>query len=226
MAGPILVPCLVALRAEFNAAAPGRDKRSDGWVGDRGHALAVSDHNPDESGRTPFSDADNVDEVHGLDVDRTGPWPGGETWFDASIEYIRARHMTGADDRLQNIIWRGRIASRSWGWGWRPYTGQNQHHEHVHFSARYTTAQENDTTRWLPEDDVTPDDHRKIRDMVRAELRALLTEDADPGDRAYSLGGMVTATERRSDQLANRDMPDVIKRLTRIEEKLFGPPPA
>lgn len=144
---PILVPCLVALRGEFNAVSPRRDKGSDGWLGDRAHALTSSDHNADESGRTPYEDADNVDEVHGLDVDDTGPWPA-PGWFDDRVEFIRAEHEAGRDDRLQNIIRNGRIASRSWGWTWRAYGGRNAHTEHAHFSARYTTAQENDTSPW------------------------------------------------------------------------------
>lgn len=142
---PVLVPCLIALRAEFNAVSPDRDKASDGWLGDRAHALSSSDHNGDESGNTPYEDADNVDEVHGLDIDDTGPWP----WtFDAKIEHIRAAHAAGRDDRLQNIIRNGRIASRSWGWAWRAYAGSNGHYQHCHFSARYATAQESDVSPW------------------------------------------------------------------------------
>lgn len=147
MAGPILVPCLVSLRGEFNEVGPRRDKASDGWLGDRAHALNSSDHNPDESGRTPYEDADNVDEVHGLDVDDTGPWGNGFS-FDVGVELIRLRHQRGEDDRLQNIIRNGRIASRSWGWTWRTYSGSNGHYEHGHFSARYTTAQERDVSPW------------------------------------------------------------------------------
>lgn len=112
MTPPILVPCLVALRAEFDRANPARDKTTDGWRGDRVHALTSSDHNPDETGRTPYEDADFVDEVHAIDVDATGPWPH-PGWFDETVEAIRARHARGIDNRLQNIIRNRRIASRS-----------------------------------------------------------------------------------------------------------------
>lgn len=147
MAGPILVPCLVALRRELNELGPGRDKRSDGWLGDRAHALTSSDHNGDESGRTPYEDADFVDEVHAFDADDSGPWINGFT-LDLGVELIRVNHLRGRDDRLQNIIRNGKIASRSWGWDWRDYNGPNGHHEHGHFSARYTTAQERDVSPW------------------------------------------------------------------------------
>lgn len=144
MTPPVLVPCLVALRNEFNELSPGRDKRSDGWIGDKAHSLSVSDHNGDESGRTPYEDADDVDEVHGLDVDETGPWPGGLDMGHLVHEVVK-RHRLGLDDRLQNVIWAGQIASRSWGWTWRPYGGANQHYQHGHFSARYGSAQESST---------------------------------------------------------------------------------
>jgi hypothetical protein len=176
MAAPILVPCLVVLRNEFNALNPSRDKGSDGWIGDKRHALTKSDHNPDETGATPYEDADFVDEVHAIDVDKTGPWPRGRD-FDDCVELIRLRHQRGDDNRLQNIIWRGRIASRSWGWTWEDYDGPNQHNEHAHFSSRYTTAQESDKRPWgllRREDDVTDDDIDKIADRVVAKMTAAM----------------------------------------------------
>jgi hypothetical protein len=177
----VLVPCLVALRGEFNDVSPGRDKSSDGSIGDRRHATTVSDHNADESGATPYEDADNVDEVHAIDVDDTGPWPSAG-WFDRQVDAIVARHRAGQDDRLQNVIRNGRIASRSWGWTWKPYNGANPHDHHAHFSARYTTAQENDTSPWgiLEEDE-----------MTKAEFLALLRD----GDVRKALATAVLSTD-------------------------------
>lgn len=142
---PKLVPCLVALRGEFNVLNPARDRRSDGWISDRAHRDRMSDHNPDESGETPYADPDNVDEVHALDVDATGPWPAP---FNVIVNEVVRRHRLGLDDRLQNVIYNGQIASRSWGWTWREYTGSNAHREHAHFSARYTAAHEASTRPW------------------------------------------------------------------------------
>lgn len=181
MNDPFLVPCLVTLRAEFNAVAPRRDKGADGWIGDRAHAMSVSDHNPDETGATPYEDADNVDEVHGLDVDCTGPWEdgkGGEAggWFDRQILRIAEQERIEYESptilgRLQNIIWRGRIISRSWGWsGWRTYSGPSKHFDHAHFSARYLSSTEADTRPWgvYEEDDValTADDKKWLVDNL------------------------------------------------------------
>lgn len=146
MATWILVPCLVALRSEFNALAPGRDKASDGSIGDAAHSQVSSDHNPDETGRTPYEDADSINEVHAVDVDRDLRRSG---WtMEKAVEIVVMRHRQGRDDRLQNVIYNRRIWSRSWGWTARRYTGSNAHTQHAHFSARYTTAQERDTRPW------------------------------------------------------------------------------
>lgn len=146
MASWILVPCLVSLRNEFNRLAPRRDKGSDGSIGDAAHSQSSSDHNPDETGRTPYEDADRINEVHAIDVDKDLRLTG---WtMDKAVEIIVVRHRSGRDDRLQNVIWNRRIWSRQWGWTARAYTGANAHTHHAHFSARYTTAQESDTRPW------------------------------------------------------------------------------
>ncbi len=147
MASWTLVPCLTTLRSEFDTLNPARDHGSDGSIGDRAHQDRPSSHNPDETGETPYEDPDSVNEVHAIDVDRTGPWPAGRTMLD-SVEIIRIRHKRGDDNRLQNIIYRGQIASRSWGWTWKNYTGSNGHFEHAHFESVYTAAQEADTRPW------------------------------------------------------------------------------
>jgi hypothetical protein len=142
----ILVPCLVSLRGEFNDLAPDRDKASDGSIGDTSHAASSSDHNPDETGNTPYEDADSRNEVHAIDVDddlRRAGWS-----MTRALEIIITRHREGRDDRLQNVIYNRRIWSRSTGWEARSYTGANAHTEHAHFSARYDTSRENNVKPW------------------------------------------------------------------------------
>jgi hypothetical protein len=146
MASWILVPCLVSLRSEFNALAPYRDKASDGSIGDLAHSQSSSDHNPDETGRTPYEDADSINEVHAVDVDKDLRKSGWS--MTKAVEIIVVRHRQGKDNRLQNVIYNRRIWSRSWGWTARAYTGSNAHTQHAHFSSRYTTAQERDTRPW------------------------------------------------------------------------------
>ncbi|GAA2516605.1 hypothetical protein [Winogradskya humida] len=146
MATWILVPCLVSLRNEFNKLAPSRDKASDGSIGDTSHAAGSSDHNPDETGNTPSEDSDRINEVHAIDVDTDLKKTGWD--MQRCVDIIVDNHRAGRDNRLQNVIYNRRIASASWGWTWRDYTGVSPHTEHAHFSARYTTAQENDQSPW------------------------------------------------------------------------------
>jgi hypothetical protein len=166
-----LVPCLVALRAEFNALSPNRDKGADGSIGDSAHTSS-SDHTPDEDSVVLRDhDADSKNEVHALDIDSSGPWPES---FDTIIKRLVAREKREYESattvgRLQYVIWNRRIASRSWGWTWRTHAGGDPHTNHAHFSARYTTAQENDTRPWGVEGDdmaLTQDDLNDIADAV------------------------------------------------------------
>ncbi|HEU4350160.1 MAG TPA: hypothetical protein VFR35_20465 [Actinoplanes sp.] len=142
----ILVPCLVALRNEFDRLAPHRDRLSDGSIGDSAHRWTPSDHNPDETGLTPTEDPDRVNEVHAIDVDRDLRKPGWS--MQKCVEVIVVRHRRGQDDRLQNVIYERRIWSRSWGWTARAYNGANPHTRHAHFSSRYDTPQERDVRPW------------------------------------------------------------------------------
>lgn len=153
MADWVLVPCLASLRSELDKLAPGRDKASDGTIGDAAHASSSSDHNPDETGSTPYEDADSINEVHAFDADNDLRKSGWD--MSRVTDIITTRHRLGIDDRLQNVIYDRRIWSRTWGWTPKPYNGTSPHTEHAHFSARYTTAQEQDTRPWglLAEDD-------------------------------------------------------------------------
>lgn len=116
----LLIDGLAVLRSEFDQINPHRDRSSDGWIGDASHAARTSDHNPDAGGV-----------VHAIDVDVDGV-PMGRI-----VAFLVARCKTGAEDRLQYIIYRRTIWSRSWGWGARRYTGLDPHTNHAHFSSRY-----------------------------------------------------------------------------------------
>jgi hypothetical protein len=146
MASWILVPCLGddGLTGEFNRVGPKRSKASDGSVGDTAHAGNESDHNPDETGSTHDEDSDNRNEVHAKDVTAKGPWLNGMT-MKAATRLIADRHRSGADQRLQGIIYNREICWEP-EWKWKEYSGSNPHTEHAHFSARYDTGKlENDT---------------------------------------------------------------------------------
>jgi len=118
-----LAPALADLRAELDALAPDRDRRSDGTIADSAHA-STSKHQPNAAGV-----------VRAFDCDNSGPWPAGIT-FDRIVATLVDRHRRGLDDRLQNIIWDRHIWSRSWDWQQQPYTGASAHTEHGHIEVR------------------------------------------------------------------------------------------
>jgi hypothetical protein len=147
---PILVPCGVRLRSDFNAIAPGRDKASDGWIGDTAHQQETSDHNDDETGRVPIRDADKVHEVHAIDVD--DDLRESDLTMEKVVQFLLGRCRSGAETRLRYIIYNRRIWEASNGWRQRAYTGPSPHTEHAHFSFSYDTAREASTASWHLED--------------------------------------------------------------------------
>lgn len=213
-----LVPCLVALRSEFNAVSPNRDRGADGSIGDTAHTSS-SDHTPDEdSAVLRDHDGDAKNEVHALDIDSTGPWPS-PGWFDRTILALVAREraeyqsatVTG---RLKYVIWNRRIAERSNGWAWRDYGGSDPHTNHAHFSARYTAAQEADTRPWGvdKEEDValTSTEVAQIADAVWAHgLR-----------NGYDAETNILTVVNRTGSSENNRLPDVQARLAAVQAQL------
>jgi hypothetical protein len=196
MTDPILIACLVQLRAEFNAIAPARDKTSDGWIGDTAHQAEVSDHNPDETGNVPIHDADSINEVHAVDVDSTGPWPfdGG---METIVQHLLARCRSGAETRLRYLIYRRRTWSASSSWVEKAYTGASPHEEHAHFSASYNTGKEASTASWHLEELVALTD-----DDITRLVNAIKGADINPADdSSYSLGGALWTMLGRSSAL-------------------------
>ena len=127
-----LVPSLVALEAEADRLAPGRSRRSDGSIGDAAHADRVSDHNP--SGGW----------VHAIDL--TNDPKGG---FDAHA--MAQRVIARRDPRIKYIISNRRIygPGSRYGWAGGPYTGDNPHTAHAHFSVLPTSVGRFDVSPWF-----------------------------------------------------------------------------
>lgn len=176
-----LVPCLVKLRAEFNALAPDRDKASDGWIGDPAHAARTSDHNPDLRGL-----------VHAIDVDVDLRRPGLS--MEKVVQLVLARCQDGRERRLRYIIYNRRIWSASNGWRQQAYTGANAHDHHAHFSASHDPAREESTAPWnLEALDMALDatDQTRIRTIVREELDSF-------GDREPLSTMFARSTENRA----------------------------
>lgn len=117
-----LAKALDRLRAQVNAAAPNRDKSSDGTVGDTSHSSRTSDHNPNPAGI-----------VCAIDITHD---PKGGLDSYALAETLKA----SGDRRIKYIISNGRIWNPSVAAGWRKYGGSNPHNHHVHVSVKSAFA--------------------------------------------------------------------------------------
>lgn len=190
---PILTPSLTKLRSGFNLIAPNRDKESDGWIGDQRHQAGPSGHNPDETGNAERRDADNIDEVRAIDVDKDLRQPG------LTMQMCVQRTLATPNDRkrLIYVIWNGTIWGASWGWTARRYTGINPHDHHAHFSGH--PAFDNDVSPWGIEELADNMDPAEIRKQVALGLYDALWVAAngqDLRDLKYSGPGSIGSSIR------------------------------
>jgi hypothetical protein len=134
-----LVKAGVTLRDQLNQKFPKRDKRSDGWVGDKAHQARPSDHNPDKNGW-----------VHAIDIDEnmgSGEGRKGATareFADQLIKYAREGKDGG---RLKYVVYENMIASGTHAdkfWTWRK--GNWGHTQHIHVS--FTDKAQNDGSKF------------------------------------------------------------------------------
>lgn len=194
MAAWVLIPCLVTLRTEFNLLAPGRDKGADGSIGDTSHSSS-SDHTPDEDSRVLRDhDGDSKNEVHALDIDSSGPWPGTGTQkqrFHAKVMRVisgeKVKWLSGTDKcRLNYVIWDGYIYDKDNHFTGVRYNGSDPHTNHAHFSGRYETSCENDTRSW----GVAPIQEVDVATQFNADDKAELKAGATAGVLGYNGGGL------------------------------------
>jgi peptidoglycan hydrolase-like protein with peptidoglycan-binding domain len=121
------------LLEQVNQQSPGRDRSSDGWIGDKAHASRASDHNPNKSG---------VVQAQDITHDPAGGFDSYEF-----AEMLRARR----DKRIKYVISNRRIFAGNAGpqpWTWRRYTGSNPHDMHVHVSVADQVALYDDASAW------------------------------------------------------------------------------
>jgi hypothetical protein len=157
-----LAPSLAVLRAEVNARWPGRDRTSDGSIGDTAHSSRSSDHNPN-SRRS----------VNAIDVDEDG--------VDmAAIKAAIQRHPSA-----HYWIYERRIADRDNDWRPVPYYGDNPHDKHLHVSIRQTTSAEQDRRPWGllagEDDDMSAED--VVQGLYLALTQAAKPDAGDAGKR-------------------------------------------
>jgi len=133
-----LAPSLIAYVNEANKYFPGRDKASDGSIGDASHQARPSDHNPDWGTDPAYVHAVDLDEDLTNTID-----------LKAFAEILRTRR----DGRIKYVIYEGRMfasydTSSRKAWTWGDYSGLNDHLHHLHLSILHTTRARNDTTAW------------------------------------------------------------------------------
>jgi hypothetical protein len=119
----------VTLRNQVNKRWPRRDKRSDGWIGDKAHAGRQSQHNPDARGL-----------VHALDIDADldPKDPGAAQRLANQLVAYAASGIPGAN-RILYVVFNDRISSGTYPnsmWEWRGSGYGHLRHIHVSFSTK------------------------------------------------------------------------------------------
>ena len=119
----------VTLRNQINKRWPKRDKRSDGWIGDKAHVSRQSDHNPDARSL-----------VHALDIDADldPKDPSAAQRLANQIVAYAASGIPGAN-RIKYVVFNDQIASGTYAnsmWKWRGSGYGHMHHIHVSFSTK------------------------------------------------------------------------------------------
>lgn len=130
---------LLVLRDQVNTLAPGRNKKSDGFIGDKAHQGRQSDHNP-------WVRDGGIGVVTAFDITHD-PARG------CNARDIAEAIRTSRDRRVKYIIWNRRIANSAAiggaaAWEWRHYTGKNPHTKHVHISVKADKPNYDSTERW------------------------------------------------------------------------------
>jgi peptidoglycan hydrolase-like protein with peptidoglycan-binding domain len=223
-----LARALAVFRDEVNARWGGRDKASDGWIGDAAHASRQSDHNP------WVRDGNGVGVVRAYDIDSGS---GGNTEIGLWLaEHVRNLGRQGhpALGRGSYVISARRIASPASGWAWRKYTGANPHVSHTHVSVSLEISGFDSTRGWgVAGNGGTPAPgpggrpairHGSRGDAVREAQQRLAGHGFDPGG-ADGIFGAKTSTATKRFQGARGLTADGIIGPKTWDALLAAPPP-
>jgi hypothetical protein len=180
---PRIAKSLSMLRDQVDARWPGRDKSSDGWLGDTSHQARKSDHNPNTAGVVQALDVTH-DPAHGLNA-----------------RSLAEMLVASRDPRIKYIISNAQIiSSKVSPWVWRPYSGPNEHRHHVHVSVDDDPALYDDARPWVfagapelppaPQLPPVPPTKRLFTQIVATEFGGT----RDPNNSAYD-NHFITDTE-------------------------------
>lgn len=113
-------------------------------IGNAAHKLEVSDHNEDDTPgvRAEQSDSDNIPEHRAIDAML------GARFTAAEANKLVARVVLdpASKRRLHYVIWNRHIWHADHNWTQQPYSGDNPHTDHVHFSG--LAANDSDGSSW------------------------------------------------------------------------------
>lgn len=140
-----LAKSVTVLRDEANATNPGRDKSSDGTIGDSRHAGGgPGTAEWDDSDHNPWLVVSDLGVVRALDLDTDG--------LDLAAAFERGRQLAAAG-RLPQVtgggyfILFGRITAPDFS-EWRAYKGTDPHVTHGHVSTSTQAARFDSTASW------------------------------------------------------------------------------
>ena len=166
---------LLKLKKQVDAAYPGRNTASDGFIGNAAHC-------PNGDGTGDSDHCPNIQDgeyrvVTAFDITHD---PESGCNNNLIVEAIRASR----DARVKYLIWNKRIAnSKAIGgsapWEWRPYSGSNPHTKHAHLSVLPRKNEYDDTSTWsIPSrvDHLIQDFVMTGADEVRRTLGSLVND--------------------------------------------------
>ena len=124
----------VQLREQIDDSYPDRDRTSDGSVGDLRHQSRSSHHNPDPK----------TGVVRAIDIDADLMGKTKPVLMPDLADQIRLYAKSDKSQRIEYIIFAGKIASKKKNWAFRAYSGINRHDKHLHVS--FTPKGDNDSS--------------------------------------------------------------------------------
>lgn len=151
-----VAPALARLRDRFNVLYPHRADADDGTIaGDEHHKQNPnSDHEVDANGVVKALDITH-DVRHGVDTYKIADYMIAHP--DTRLRYIISNRRIAGSASFVNSNYGGKHKQ----WTWFPYTGDNPHDHHMHFSIERSPALYNDEREWdigpvLDADDEAP----------------------------------------------------------------------